>query len=93
MVMGSAKYGTSDGVELTDELVAQLAAEAEAGYEVSKLRPRRGRPPIGDEAAQPFQVRLEPELREMLARIAEQEHTSPSEIVRRALRTYLKQAS
>lgn len=32
---------TSGGVELTDELIERLAAEAEAGYDVSKLQPRR----------------------------------------------------
>lgn len=32
---------TSGGVELTDDLIDRLAAEAEAGYDVERLRPRR----------------------------------------------------
>lgn len=31
---------TSGGVLVTDELVEELAAEAEAGYDVERLRPR-----------------------------------------------------
>jgi hypothetical protein len=63
------------------------------GYDAEQLRPRsrRGRPPIGSEAAALFQVRLEPELREALATAARGEHTSPSEMTRRALRTYLQE--
>ena len=37
--MGS--HGRSrDGIELTDELLERCAAEAEAGYDVEKLKPR-----------------------------------------------------
>jgi hypothetical protein len=91
--MGKSKYGTSGGVELTDDLIEHLAEEAEEGYDAEQLRPRsrRGRPPIGSEAAVLFQVRLEPELREALATAARGEHTSPSEMTRRALRTYLQE--
>ena len=35
-------YGTSGGVVVTDVLVGRLAGEAEAGYEVSRLRTRGG---------------------------------------------------
>lgn len=79
--MDKSRHGTSGGVELTDELIEQLAREAEEGYGVRRLRPRsrRGRPPIGSEAAALFQVRLEPELRESLVRAAQIEQTSPSE--------------
>jgi predicted HicB family RNase H-like nuclease len=91
--MGKSKYGTSGGVELTDDLIEHLVEEAEEGYDAEQLRPRsrRGRPPIGSEAAALFQVRLEPELREALATAARGEHTSPSEMTRRALRTYLQE--
>lgn len=34
--------GTSGGVQLTDEVVDGLAAEAEAGYPPEKLAPRQG---------------------------------------------------
>ncbi len=45
--MGNSKYGTSGGVELTEELIERLAGEAEEGYDVERLRPRssHGRPP------------------------------------------------
>lgn len=31
---------TSGGVELTDEIIEQLAVEAEAGYDIARIRPR-----------------------------------------------------
>jgi CRISPR-associated endonuclease/helicase Cas3 len=82
-------YGRSRGVELTDDVIEKAAKEAEAGYDLRRLTPRRGRPPMGSEAATVFQVRLEPELREALARSADEEATSPSELVRRILRSHL----
>lgn len=39
-----------------------MAAEAEAGYDVSTLRQRGGRPPMGSGPAEVVQVRLDPEL-------------------------------
>ena len=83
-------HGTSKGVELTDELIEKLAKEAEAGYENRRLKPRRGRPPLGSAAATVFQVRLDPELREALERRAAAEGTSPSEMARRLLRLQLE---
>lgn len=38
---GAASFGTSGGVELTDEVVEQLADEAEQGYEPDQFKPRR----------------------------------------------------
>jgi CRISPR-associated endonuclease/helicase Cas3 len=90
--MGKKKknHGFSkDGVELTDELIEKLAKEAEEGYEISKLTPRRGRPRMGSEAAGVFQVRLEPELRAALEKRADEEGTTPSELTRRLLRREL----
>lgn len=84
-------YGTSrDGVEITDELVEKLAKEAEEGYDLSRLKPRRGRPPMGAEAATVFQVRLDPELREALEERAKAEGKTPSEVVRTMLRAQLR---
>ena len=42
-------YGkAASGVPITDELVAELAEKAQAGYDVDEmLRRRGGRPPIG----------------------------------------------
>ena len=82
-------YGTSGGIELTDELIEKLAKEAEEGIDLSRLRPRRGRPPMGAGAAYVFQVRLEPELREALLKRAELEGTTPSDVAREILRAEL----
>lgn len=80
-----------DGVELTDELLEQIADEAEAGYDVETLKPRvrRGRPPMGAAAADSLPVRLDPELRASVAARAEREGVPQGEVVRRALRQYL----
>lgn len=83
--------GTSGGVKLSDDLVERLAAEAERGYDVERLarQRRRGRRPLGSGAATVFQVRLDPELRKALQARADADETTPSEIVRRALRSHL----
>lgn len=83
--------GTSGGVDLDDKLLRGLTDEAEHGYDPKQLRPRlrRGRPPMGRTAATVFQVRLEPELRDALERVADDAATTPSQVVRAALRQYL----
>jgi hypothetical protein len=83
---------TSGGVELTDSVISELATEAERGYDIARLgrRPRRGRPPLGDKAATVFQVRLDPALRRLLEDRADAEATTPSDLMRRALREYLE---
>src|ERR1700674_4611223 len=43
MKMTEKNYGTSGGVDLTDELIDELAKEAERGYDLDRLGPRRGR--------------------------------------------------
>jgi len=85
-------YGrTARGIPITDDLVAELAEKAEAGYNVEKmLRRRGGRPPIGSAAASVESVRLDPELRDALARRAERDHDTASSVIRKALREYLK---
>lgn len=87
--MSDRSRGSSGGVDLTDERLRELADEAERGYRPEQLRPRRGRPPMGREAATVFHVRLAPELRSALERRADAESTTPSEVVRRALREFL----
>ncbi len=90
IVTKKKNYGMSGGIELTDEVLDKLVEEAEAGYDVKDLVPRRrGRPPLGSEAATVFQVRLEPELREALDEQAKTEHTTASEVARRILRRAL----
>ncbi|MDQ3571186.1 MAG: ribbon-helix-helix protein, CopG family [Actinomycetota bacterium] len=84
-------YGRSTaGVELTEEVLEQMANEAEAGLEVAKLRRRPGRPSMGTGPAESFPVRLDPELRQALAERAAAEQTTASDIVREALRRHLK---
>jgi hypothetical protein len=81
---------TAGGVPITDELVAELAAKAEAGYDVDEtLRRRGGRPPIGSAAASVESVRLDPELRQALMRRAERDEETTSSVIRKALREYL----
>jgi hypothetical protein len=84
-------YGKSrSGVELTDEVIERMAAEAEAGLDVSKLRRRPGRPAMGSGPAEGLPVRFEPELRQALEERAQAEGVSAGEVVRRAVRKYLK---
>lgn len=89
--MADPEHGTSGGVELTEERVRELAEQAQRGYDTERLRKRsrRGRPPLGQEAATVFHVRLQPSLRAALERRADEEETTPSDLVRRALRNFL----
>ena len=83
-------YGRSKtGVELTDEVLARMTQQAEAGLDVATLRRRPGRPAMGSAPAEPLPVRLDPELRKALDDRAAQEHTTASKVIREALRRYL----
>jgi CRISPR-associated endonuclease/helicase Cas3 len=82
-------YGTSGGVPITDEVIERLAGDAERGFADRRLRPR-GRPPLGTSAARVAQVRLPPDLNEALERRAAHDRTGTSDVIRRALRAYLK---
>jgi hypothetical protein len=89
-------YGqTKSGRAITDEDVKNLAAEAEAGYDVDQLiarRNKRGRPTIGNAPSSVESVRLDPELRRQLLERAEADGTTPSELIREALRRFLEAA-
>ncbi|MGH9305999.1 MAG: CopG family transcriptional regulator [Acidimicrobiales bacterium] len=86
-------YGRSrSGVELTEEVVERMADEAEAGLDVPKLRRRPGRPAMGTEPAKALPVRFDPELRQAIEQRAETEGVTAGEVVRRALRKYLRSA-
>lgn len=89
--MPDRNYGkTRHGVPITEELVAKLAEEAEAGFDVDQmLRRRRGRPPMGTAAAGVESVRLDPELRAAVLDRAERESSTVSSLIREALRLYL----
>jgi hypothetical protein len=80
---------TSNDVPITDELIDSLVDEAERGYDVGKLR-GRGRPRLGDGPSEVVPVRLDPQLRRALEERAADEHTTQSDLIRRALRTFLK---
>lgn len=89
--MAKKSYGrTKSGVELTDEVLDRMAREAEEGLDIAKLRRRPGRPAMGSGPADSFPVRLEPELRSALEKRAEKDKTTASDVVREALRSYLK---
>jgi hypothetical protein len=92
--MTKKTYGrTASGVPITDELIDELSAKAEAGYDVEEtLRRRGGRPPMGTGAASVESVRLDPELRQALAQRATRDHETTSAVIREALRQYLKVA-
>ncbi len=86
---------TESGRPITDQDIEDLAAEAEAGYDAEALiarRNKRGRPAIGNAPASVESVRLDPELRRQLLERAEAEGTTTSELIREALRRYLRAA-
>lgn len=84
-------YGkTASGVPITDDLIKELAAKAEAGFDVEEtLRRRRGRPSLGSGPAKVESVRLDPDLREALAMRAQRDGEATSSVIRKALRQYL----
>ena len=94
--MAKSHGRTPSGRDLTDEVLDEMVGEAEAGYDLSKakLRPGPGRrPTLGAEAAPVESVRLGSELGRALAERAAQEGTSKAEVIRRALRSYLKRSA
>lgn len=68
-----------------------LIEEAERGYDVEQVLRRRrgGRPPLGSAAASVESVRLDPDLKRELLLRAARDHTSVSEVIRRAIGEYL----
>ena len=89
-------YGhTESGRPITDAVVDELAAEAEAGYDIDQLiarRGKRGRPLLGSAPASVESVRLDPELARDLAERARTDGTTASEVIREALRRFLSAA-
>ena len=84
-------YGRSkSGIELTEEVLDRMADEAEQGLDVTKLRRRPGRPSMGEGPAETLPVRLDPALRKAVDDRAAEDHTTASEVVREALRRFLK---
>jgi uncharacterized protein (DUF4415 family) len=80
---------------ITDAEMQRLADEAERGYDADALiarRGKRGRPALGSAPASVESVRLDPELRDQLTERAKTDGTTPSEVIRQALRDYLHAA-
>ena len=90
--MAKQNYGrTRSGEPITDELVGKLGAKAEEGFDVDEiLRRRGGRPAMGSSAASVESVRLDPELSEALRERADREGRTNSDVIRDALRRYLR---
>lgn len=77
-----------NGVPVTEEQIAAWVVEAEAGYDVERMKRRgRGRPGRGSEPSQVVALRLTvQEIADLDAR-AEREGKSRSEVIRDALAT------
>lgn len=74
---------------VTEEQIQQWADEAEAGYDIEEMKRRgRGRPGRGAEPMQVVAVRLTEEEIAALDAIAEREHLTRSEAIRRALANF-----
>ncbi len=77
------------GEPMDDDFWRRAEEKANAGLDPSRLHRRVGRSTIGDELAELTAVRLPPEVRRALDDRAAEEHTSASEVIRRALDQYL----
>jgi hypothetical protein len=83
-------YRTKTGKVLTDADIEALADEAERDFDVEGLKARRrGRPMLGSAPAEVVPVRLDPDLKQAVEARAATDHTTPSEIIRQALRRFL----
>ena len=87
-------YGhTASGKAIDDELIEAMAEEAADGYDVDEIlarRSKRGRPRLGTAPSTVESVRLDPELKQRLARRAETDGVPVSEVIREALRHHLE---
>ena len=85
-------HGTkADGTPITDEMVEDMADEAERGYVVeSTRRGQGGRPSMGSAPSSVESVRLDPELKRDLLLRASENGVSVSEAIREALRRYVR---
>lgn len=90
MAENQAHGRTKAGVEMTNDMLDKLAATAAAGLDVAELRRRPGRPSMESVPADSLPVRLDPELRRAVEERAAAEHNTASDVVREALRRYLR---
>ena len=81
----------ADGTPITDEMIEEMADEAERGYDIENIRRRQGgRPSMGSAPSSVESVRLDPELKRDLLLRASEDGVSVSETIREALRQYVQ---
>ena len=89
-------YGSDrSGRPITDVEIERYAAEAEAGHDVDALIERRGArqlPRLDVEPVAIDAIMLDPALRDELIARASADGTTMSEVIREALRRYLRTA-
>jgi hypothetical protein len=88
----SKAYQTKTGRNLSDADVEAISQEVEnEDYDVEELKAkRRGRPAMGSGRAKVVPVRLDPELRKAVEARATEENTTTSDLIRQAIREFLK---
>ena len=82
-------YMTKTGRVLSDADIDALADEVAGDIGVAMLKPRRGRPPLAGGPADVVPVRLDANLRAAVEERAAHDHTTTSDVIREALRSYL----
>lgn len=83
---------TKKGTKLSKAAVEKLAAEAEAGYDLSKARRQRlgpGRPSLAEGESPRISYRVAPALFDRAKKKAKAEGRTVSEVAREALQRYL----
>ncbi len=84
---------TKSGRMLTAQDIEILAKEAEAGFDLSKWKPRPGRPPLGDTAgghSPRIEARVPEALHRRVSARAAREGRTVSQVVRRLLEEYAR---
>jgi hypothetical protein len=87
----SATVKTRSGKVLADSDLDRIADEAERGFDLSTLTPRRGRPPLGGSAdahSPRIAVRIPEDLHRRALQRAADEGRSISDVVRELLESY-----
>lgn len=84
-------HRTRTGRKLSDADIEALADEVErTDYDVEALKERRrGRPMLGSAPSEVVPVRLDPDLRDAVEERADADDTTVSEVIRRAIRSFL----
>ncbi|HEU4599033.1 MAG TPA: hypothetical protein VFS26_04750 [Solirubrobacterales bacterium] len=82
---------SKSGTVITEEVAAELAAEAERGYDLDRLKRRFvGRPSLGEKGVSPrVSFRASPDLYDAAWKRADKEGRSLSDLAREALERYL----